>query len=260
MFHKVLIANRGEIACRIIRTLKKLAVKSVAVYSDADYGSMHVDLADEAVRLGPAAVDQSYLQAARIIQAAKDTGAQAIHPGYGLLSENADFAAMCEAAGIAFIGPTAANMRAFGLKHTARELARNSNVSLLPGTDLLKSVDEAVTSAEQIGYPVILKSTAGGGGIGMRVCNDAAELRASYDSVNRLGASHFGQAGMYLEKFIAQARHVEGDRLIVKYGIGEELARCMTREVRERGRRVAVRAVRLEEGIEAASLTLHRPR
>jgi len=209
MFTKVLIANRGEIACRIIRTLTKLGVQSVAVYSEADYAAEHVDLADEAVLIGPAAVHESYLKIDRIIQAALDTGAQAIHPGYGLLSENAGFADACEKAGIVFIGPTGDNMRAFGLKHTARDLAKRSNVSLLPGTDLLASVDEAVNAAERIGYPVILKSTAGGGGIGMRVCEDAGQLRQSYDSVNRLGASHFGQTGMYLEKFIAAARHVE---------------------------------------------------
>ncbi|HEV7300873.1 MAG TPA: urea carboxylase [Tepidisphaeraceae bacterium] len=209
MFKKVLIANRGEIACRIIRTLKRLGVKSVAVYSEADHASQHVDLADEAVLIGPAAVDQSYLKAERIIQAALDTGAEAIHPGYGLLSENAGFADACAAAGIVFIGPTGDNMRAFGLKHTARELAKSNNVSLLPGTDLLSDVDTAAAAAERIGYPVILKSTAGGGGIGMRVCSDAAQLGQAFESVRRLSESHFGQAGMYLEKFIAQARHVE---------------------------------------------------
>ncbi len=209
MFKKVLVANRGEIACRIFRTLDRLKVDSVAVYSEADFASLHVDAAGEAVLIGPSAVDQSYLKIDRIIDAAKKTGAQAIHPGYGLLSENAKFAEACEQNGIVFIGPTPANMRDFGLKHTARDLAKKNNVSLLPGTDLLKDIDEAVAAAQTIGYPVILKSTAGGGGIGMRVCRDAKELRDSFESVRRLGEAHFGLAGMYIEKFIEQARHVE---------------------------------------------------
>ncbi|HEX8342430.1 MAG TPA: 5-oxoprolinase/urea amidolyase family protein, partial [Tepidisphaeraceae bacterium] len=209
MFKKVLIANRGEIACRIIRTLDALGVASVAVYSEADYAARHVDLAGEAVAIGPAAVAESYLKGDRIIRAAVDSGAEAIHPGYGLLSENADFADACAAAGLVFIGPTAANMRAFGLKHTARDLARRSDVALLPGTELLADRNEAAAAAGRIGYPVILKSTAGGGGIGMRVCGDAAQLLDAYAAVERLSRSHFGQAGMYLEKFIPRARHVE---------------------------------------------------
>src|SRR5688500_16560446 len=209
MFEKVLVANRGEIACRIIRTLDALGVRSGAVYSDADRASRHVDRAGEAVRIGPAAVDQSYLKGDQIIAAARETGAQAIHPGYGLLSENAGFAEACERAGIMFIGPTPANMRAFGLKHTARELAMRSDVALLPGPDLLHNGAEAVTAAERIGFPVILKSTAGGGGIGMRVCGDTLQLEQAFESVKRLSESHFGQAGLYLEKFIERARHVE---------------------------------------------------
>ena len=177
MFSKVLIANRGAIACRIIRTLKRMGVGSVAVFSDADAGSLHVAQADEAVRIGPAPAVQSYLYVDAILAAAKASGAQAIHPGYGFLSENTAFAEACEAAGIAFIGPTPENVRAFGLKHTARALALAHDVPLAPGTDLLTDADAALAAAERIGFPVILKATAGGGGIGMRVCEDAAHHR-----------------------------------------------------------------------------------
>src|ERR1051325_7178689 len=180
MFHKVLIANRGEIACRVIRTLKAMGISSVAVYSETDAGARHVLEADEAVCVGPAPAAESYLDISRILQAARDTGAQAIHPGYGFLSENPEFAAECEAAGIAFIGPTPQQMREFGLKHTARALAEASGVPLLPGTGLLAGVEEARTAAAAIGYPVMLKSTAGGGGIGMRLIWAEAELQEAF--------------------------------------------------------------------------------
>ena len=209
MFTKVLIANRGEIACRIIRTLRRLGVKSVAVYSDADAHARHVREADEAVRLGPAPAAQSYLLADKILAAAQATGAQGIHPGYGFLSENADFAEVCEASGIAFIGPTAQNMRDFGLKHTARALALASDVPVSPGTDLLESIDEAAEAAARIGYPVMIKSTAGGGGIGMQLVRTPDELAEKFASVQRLAANNFKAAGLFLEKFIATARHVE---------------------------------------------------
>ena len=166
MFSKVLIANRGEIACRIIRTLDELGVASVAIYSEADIDAPHVAMASEAHRVGPAAVSESYLQADKILEIAKQTGAQAVHPGYGLLSENADFVAACEAAGVAFIGPTSQQMLDFGLKHEARRLAEANQVPLLPGSELLKDLGEAKAVAQSIGYPVMLKSTAGGGGIG----------------------------------------------------------------------------------------------
>ena len=206
---KVLIANRGAIACRIIRTLKKLGFPSVAIYSEADIASKHVEAADEAVLIGPAAPRDSYLGAAAIIEAARKTGAQAIHPGYGFLSENASFAKLCEGKGIHFIGPTSEQIEGFGLKHRARELAVAADLPLLPGTGLLNSVEEAELHAESIGYPVILKSTAGGGGIGMRVCHDAAELREHFDSVTRLGKTNFSDGAVYLEKFVTRARHVE---------------------------------------------------
>ncbi len=161
MFNKVLIANRGAIACRVIRSLKKLGIQSVAVYSEADRDSLHVTLADEAVCIGPAPASQSYLNIEKILEVAQATGAQAIHPGYGFLSENAQFCDLCEQHGIAFIGPTSQQMREFGLKHTARELAIQSNVPLLPGSQLLADEAEALSEAACIGYPVMLKSTAG---------------------------------------------------------------------------------------------------
>lgn len=225
MFKKVLIANRGAIACRIIRSLRKMGVQSVAVYSEADQNSLHVAMADQAVCIGPAPASQSYLLADKILEVARQTGAEAIHPGYGFLSENADFAAACEAAGVAFIGPTPEQMRAFGLKHTARELAQKSGVPLLPGTGLLADVNEALQAAEQIGYPVMLKSTAGGGGIGMQLCEDAAGLQSAYASVARLAANNFKESGIYLEKFVRAARHIEvqifGDGLGHVVALGE---------------------------------------
>ncbi|HVY05497.1 MAG TPA: urea carboxylase [Burkholderiales bacterium] len=209
MFTKVLIANRGAIACRIIRTLRKLGVKSVSIYSEADRASLHVAQADEAVCIGKSPAAESYLRADRILEVARASGAQAIHPGYGFLSENADFAEACEKRGIAFIGPTAKQMRAFGLKHRARELARESGVPLLPGSGLLSDIDHARSEAARIGYPVMLKSTAGGGGIGMRLIRGGDELAEAYASVDRLARANFKDAGIYLEKFVEQARHVE---------------------------------------------------
>ncbi len=206
---KILIANRGEIACRIIRTLDRLGIASVAVYSEADAHAAHVRLAGEAVCVGPAQAAQSYLQVEKILAAAKETGAEGIHPGYGFLSENAAFAEACEEAGIAFIGPTAQNMRDFGLKHTARALAIASGVPVSPGTDLLETVEEAREAANRIGYPVMIKSTAGGGGIGMQMAANDSELAEKFESVQRLAKSNFKAAGLFLEKFIASARHVE---------------------------------------------------
>ncbi len=209
MFDTVLIANRGAIACRILRTLKAMGLRSVAVYSEADADSAHVALADTAVCIGPAPAAQSYLDVERILQAARTAGAGAIHPGYGFLSENPAFAEACEAAGIAFIGPTPAQMRAFGLKHTARALAEQHHVPLLPGSGLLASLAEAEREAERIGYPVMLKSTAGGGGIGMRLIRSAAELAPAYEAVERLARANFKDAGLFLEKFVERARHIE---------------------------------------------------
>jgi urea carboxylase len=209
MFHTVLIANRGEIAVRAIRTLKRLGVKSVAVYSDADRNAQHVRDADVAIALGGDKPADSYLRVDKILAAAKETGAQAIYPGYGFLSESAEFADACEAAGIAFIGPTAQQIREFGLKHRARELAAEARVPMAPGTGLLNSLEDALAAAEQIGYPVMLKTTAGGGGIGLTHCADAEALASAYDSVKRMGEQFFSDAGVFLERFVDQARHVE---------------------------------------------------
>lgn len=209
MFNKILIANRGAIACRIIRTLKTLGIQSVAVYSEADHDALHVSLADEAVCIGPAPAKESYLNADKILQVALQTGAQGIHPGYGFLSENAAFSEACDAAGIAFIGPTGNQMRQFGLKHTARELAMQSNVPLLPGSGLLADLTEALSEARRIGYPVMLKSTAGGGGIGMRLVWTEPELQDAYATVSQLAQNNFKDAGLYLEKYVQHARHIE---------------------------------------------------
>jgi urea carboxylase len=209
MFAKVLIANRGEIACRILRTLKRLKVGSVAVYSDADRNSLHVAQADESVRLGPAPAAESYLRQDKLLAAARATGAQAIHPGYGFLSENADFAAACDAAQIVFIGPTPAQIRDFGLKHLARDLAMRTGVALLPGSGLLASLEDARGEAARIGYPLMLKSTAGGGGIGMQLVRRESELAAAFHAVERLATKNFGRGGLFLEKYIERARHIE---------------------------------------------------
>lgn len=209
MFDTVLIANRGEIACRIARTLKRMNIRSVAVYSDADRNSLHVKAADVAIALGGNTAAESYLRGDLIIAAAKRTGAQAIIPGYGFLSENAGFAARCEAEGIAFVGPTTRQMEQFGLKHAARELAEQAGVPLTPGSGLLADLSAAREAASEIGYPVMLKSTAGGGGIGLTRCNDEAELVAAFESVQRLGQSFFANAGVFVERFVDRARHVE---------------------------------------------------
>jgi urea carboxylase len=209
MFKRVLIANRGAIAVRIMRTLRRMGIGAVAVYSDADRYAPHVRMADAAIHLGPAPAAASYLQPARIIAAAHSAGATGIHPGYGFLSENADFAAACEAAGIAFIGPTPQQMRDFGLKHTARALAIANGVRLLPGTELLTDRAAAASEAVRIGYPVMLKSTAGGGGIGMQHCRNERELLAAFESVRRLAHNNFSQSGVFLERFVPNARHIE---------------------------------------------------
>jgi urea carboxylase len=209
MFDKVLIANRGAIACRIARTLRRMGVGCVAVYSEADRHSPHVTAADEAVCIGPSAPAESYLRQDRLIAAALAAGAGAIHPGYGFLSENAGFATACEAAGIAFVGPTPEQILDFGLKHRARDLAREQGLPLLPGSGLLAGVTHGISEAGRIGFPVMLKSTAGGGGIGMKLCRDRDELTSAYASVERLARGHFGDGGLFVEKYIERARHIE---------------------------------------------------
>ncbi|UGY05549.1 urea carboxylase [Bradyrhizobium quebecense] len=209
MFSKVLIANRGEIAGRIGRTLHRMGIGSVAVYSDADRFTRPVLEADEAVRIGPAPAAESYLNVDAIMAACLATGAQAVHPGYGFLSENRRFAERLAEHGIAFIGPRPEHLDAFGLKHRAREIAKRSGVPLLPGSGLLETIDEAVREADRIGFPVMLKSTAGGGGIGMQLCHDMATLRERFESVQRTARASFGDARVYLERFVARARHIE---------------------------------------------------
>ncbi|MEU9155281.1 5-oxoprolinase/urea amidolyase family protein [Streptomyces sp. NPDC048417] len=208
-FDTLLIANRGEIAVRIIRTARELGLRTVAVYSDPDRSAPHVRLADEAVRLGPAPAKESYLDADLVLKAAKDTGAGAIHPGYGFLSEDADFARRCEAAGIVFVGPTPEQLKLFGAKHTARAAAEAAGVPLAPGTGLLSDLAEALREASAIGYPVMLKATGGGGGIGMSACRSAAELTDAWDRVQRVAAASFSSAGVFLERLVEHARHVE---------------------------------------------------
>ena len=209
MFETLLIANRGAIACRILRTLRELQVKGVAVYSEADAASLHILQADEAHSLGEGAAAGTYLAVDKILAIARASGATAIHPGYGFLSENAAFAEACEAAGIAFVGPTPDQLRVFGLKHTARALARAQGVPLLEGSELLDDLDAALLAAAQVGYPVMLKSTAGGGGIGMRVCRSDAELSECFEGVKRLGQNNFSDAGVFIEQYIQRARHLE---------------------------------------------------
>ena len=209
MLKRVLVANRGEIAARIVRTLDRLGIESVAVYADPDLGAPHVSAATEAVRVGPGPADKSYLDVGALLQAAAATGCDAVHPGYGFLSENAAFAEAVAAAGLAFVGPTPGQLRAFGLKHEARALAAAAGVPVVPGSGLLAGIDEAVGAAEAIGYPVMLKSTGGGGGIGMAVCADEAALRRDFDRVGRLASANFGEAGLFVERYIATARHVE---------------------------------------------------
>ncbi|GHH47247.1 urea carboxylase [Streptomyces umbrinus] len=224
VFDTLLVANRGEIAVRIIRTARELGLRTVAVYSDADRSAPHVRLADEAVRLGPAPAKESYLDADLVLRAAKDTGAGAIHPGYGFLSEDAAFARRCQDAGIVFVGPTPEQLELFGAKHTARAAAEAAGVPLAPGTGLLADVDEALRRAETIGYPVMLKATGGGGGIGMSACRSAEDLRDAWERVQRVAAASFSSAGVFLERLVEHARHVEvqvfgdGEGRVVTFG------------------------------------------
>lgn len=209
MFKRVLIANRGAIATRIIKTLRELNIESVAIYAESDRESLHARNADHAFSLGEGNAKLTYLDVDKVLGIAQQAGVDAIHPGYGFLSENAEFAQRCANIGIAFIGPNANHITQFGLKHQARELAEAAGVPLLTGSGLLSTVEDALQFAEQIGYPVMLKSTAGGGGIGLTLCGDATELKSSYASVVRLSENNFSDGGVFIEKFIANARHIE---------------------------------------------------
>tara|TARA_B100000497_G_scaffold120195_1_gene148402 strand:- start:1251 stop:2603 length:1353 start_codon:yes stop_codon:yes gene_type:complete len=210
MFKKILIANRGEIALRVIRTCREMGIKSVAVYSTADKDSLHVKFADEAVCIGGPKGGDSYLKITNIMAAAEITNADAIHPGYGFLAENATFAKICEDTGIKFIGPTADMINKMGDKVTAKETMIAAGVACIPGSDgLLSSVANAKKVADKIGYPVILKATAGGGGKGMRIVKKEEDLEAAWDSARQESAAAFGNDGMYMEKFLVEPRHIE---------------------------------------------------
>jgi acetyl-CoA carboxylase, biotin carboxylase subunit len=210
MFQKVLIANRGEIALRVICACRDLGIRTVAVYSEADRNSLHVRFADEAICIGPAKSTRSYLDIPAVISAAEITNVDAIHPGYGFLSENADFAEVCEASGITFIGPRPEVIRTMGLKQLARESMKAAGVPILPGSQgVVKSVEEALGIAEEIGYPVIIKASAGGGGRGMRVVRDSSELEANYNQAQTEAGAAFSCADVYIEKFIEAPRHIE---------------------------------------------------
>ncbi|MFJ6003358.1 urea carboxylase [Arthrobacter sp. NPDC092385] len=216
-FDTLLVANRGEIACRIIESARKLGLRTVAVFSEADRGARHVRLADEAVLLGPAPAKESYLRVGALLAAAASTGAGAIHPGYGFLSEDADFAEAVEAAGLVFVGPTPEQLRTFGTKHTARDAASAAGVPMIAGSGLLDGVEEALAAGAAIGYPLMLKATGGGGGIGMTVCRSEEELAESFPRVARLAGASFGTAGVFAERYVENARHVE----VQVFGDGE---------------------------------------
>jgi propionyl-CoA carboxylase alpha subunit len=210
MFKKILIANRGEIACRVIATARRMGIRTVAVYSEADRDARHVGLADEAVPIGPAPSAQSYLVIERILEACKETGAEAVHPGYGFLSENARFCAALQAAGIAFIGPKAHAIQSMGDKIASKQLAERAGVNTIPGyTDVIRDADHALSIAKEIGYPVMIKASAGGGGKGLRVAWSDAEAREGYQSCRTEAKNAFGDDRVFIEKFIEEPRHIE---------------------------------------------------
>jgi len=209
VFRKVLIANRGEIALRVIRACRELGIRTVAVYSEADRESLHVRFADEDVCIGPPAARESYLNIPRIIAAAEVTGADAIHPGYGFLAENAEFSEICELSGLTFIGPTPQQIRLMGDKAAARRTMREVGVPIVPGTDAIGDPDEALAQAREIGFPVLIKAAAGGGGKGMRVAADADEFERQYSMARNEAAAAFGDDTVYVEKYLARPRHIE---------------------------------------------------
>ncbi len=261
MFKKILIANRGEIALRVIRTCREMGIKTVAVYSTADRESLHVRFADEAVCIGPPKSADSYLNIPNILAAAEITNADAIHPGYGFLSENAKFSEICREYGIKFIGPSPEAIRAMGDKATAKETMKRAGVPVVPGSEgLLQSIDEAKKTAGEIGYPVIIKATAGGGGRGMRIIWKEEDLDTLFESAQREAEAAFGNGGMYMEKFIEEPRHIEIQVVGDQYGkachlserdcsiqrrhqklIEESPSPFMTDELRERMGEAAVR-------------------
>jgi propionyl-CoA carboxylase alpha chain len=219
MFEKILIANRGEIACRVIKTARKLGIKTVAVYSDADRNALHVRMADEAVHIGPPPANQSYIVIDKIMDAIRQTGAQAVHPGYGFLSERMDFAAALEAEGVVFIGPPSPAIEAMGDKITSKKIAQEAGVNTVPGyMGLIENADEAVKISREIGYPVMIKASAGGGGKGMRIAWNDAEAAEGFQSSKNEAASSFGDDRIFIEKFVTQPRHIEIQVLADKHG------------------------------------------
>jgi propionyl-CoA carboxylase alpha chain len=221
MFDKILIANRGEIACRVIKTARKMGIKTVAVYSDADKHALHVEMADEAVHIGPPQANQSYIVIDKIMDAIRQTGAQAVHPGYGFLSENPKFAQALEAAGVAFIGPPVKAIEAMGDKITSKKIAQQADVSTVPGyMGLIEDADEAVKISGEIGYPVMIKASAGGGGKGMRIAWNDEEAREGFQSSKNEAAASFGDDRIFIEKFVTQPRHIEIQVLCDAHGNG----------------------------------------
>ncbi len=219
MFNKILIANRGEIACRVIKTARKMGIQTVAVYSEADRDALHVSLADEAVLIGPPPSAESYLVIEKLVQACRDTGAQAVHPGYGFVSENAAFAEQLAEAGIAFIGPNVHAIKNMGDKITSKKLAQEAGVNTVPGhADIIESPDVAVTIAQEIGYPVMIKASAGGGGKGMRIARNDDECRDGFQRASGEAKTSFGDDRVFIEKFIEQPRHIEIQVIADKHG------------------------------------------
>ncbi|MEL7115334.1 MAG: acetyl/propionyl/methylcrotonyl-CoA carboxylase subunit alpha [Pseudomonadota bacterium] len=221
MFNKILIANRGEIACRVIKTARKMGISTVAVYSDADAKALHVQMADHAVHIGPPPANQSYIVIDKIMAAIKETGAEAVHPGYGFLSENAKFAEALEAAGVAFIGPPKGAIEAMGDKITSKKIAQEADVSTVPGyMGLIEDAEEAVKISSEIGYPVMIKASAGGGGKGMRIAWSDDEAREGFQSSKNEAAASFGDDRIFIEKFVTQPRHIEIQVLCDAHGNG----------------------------------------
>jgi acetyl-CoA carboxylase biotin carboxylase subunit len=264
LFKKILIANRGEIALRVILACKEMGIQTVAVYSEADRNALHVRFADEEVCIGPAPSTKSYLNIPQVIAAAEVTGAEAIHPGYGFLSENAHFVEVCQACGINFIGPNAQIIRQMGNKAQAKATMQAAGVPLMPGSDgVIETVEEALETAEKIGYPVIVKASAGGGGRGMRICNNAEELPGLYETARSEAKIAFGDDRVYMEKYLLEPRHIEvqiiGDLFgnVVHLGerecsiqrrhqklIEESPSRALTPELRQRICDTAVKAAK----------------
>ncbi len=221
MFDKILIANRGEIACRVIKSARKMGIKTVAVYSDADRAALHVEMADEAIHIGPAPANQSYIVIEKVMEAIKASGAQAVHPGYGFLSENSKFAQALDAVGVTFIGPPVGAIEKMGDKITSKKIAQEAGVSTVPGyMGLIADADEAVKISNEVGYPVMLKASAGGGGKGMRIAWNDEEAREGFQSSKNEAANSFGDDRIFIEKFVTQPRHIEIQVLCDSHGNG----------------------------------------